>query len=171
MALGGRHHLPQGPKKTWPARRRFVAQRVTEEGREKTYWLYDQPRVSVGRLRPHRRRRRPAWGRSICGCVSDGAARRRPSDGASSATVADLSRPCVLSSRVVCQPLSAKRTYFSTWTRNSALDALWNTVWTTFSEQASRSQFGSECVGQERQQLRAERTRAARGTGCRGGCQ
>jgi hypothetical protein len=35
---------------------RFTEHRVTEDGQEKTYWLYDQPRVRVGRLRPHRRR-------------------------------------------------------------------------------------------------------------------
>jgi transposase len=37
-------------------RSRFTAHRVQEDGQEKTYWLYDQPRVRVGRLRPHRRR-------------------------------------------------------------------------------------------------------------------
>ena len=37
-------------------RGRFTEHRVTEGGQEKTYWLYDQPRVRVGRLRPHRRR-------------------------------------------------------------------------------------------------------------------
>ena len=35
---------------------RFTAQRVSADGQEKTYWLYDQSRVRVGRLRPHRRR-------------------------------------------------------------------------------------------------------------------
>jgi transposase len=35
---------------------RFTEHRTTEEGHEKTYWLYDQPCVRVGRLRPHRRR-------------------------------------------------------------------------------------------------------------------
>jgi hypothetical protein len=38
-------------------RSRFTAHRVPEDGQEKTYWLYDQPRVRVGRLRAHRRRR------------------------------------------------------------------------------------------------------------------
>lgn len=38
-------------------RARFTEQRVREEGSEQTYWLYDQPRVRVGRLHPHRRRR------------------------------------------------------------------------------------------------------------------
>jgi hypothetical protein len=35
---------------------RFTEHRTTEKGHEKTYWLYDQPCVRVGRLRPHRRR-------------------------------------------------------------------------------------------------------------------
>lgn len=39
-------------------RSQFVAHRVQEEGREKTYWLHDQRRVRVGRLRPHRQRRK-----------------------------------------------------------------------------------------------------------------
>ena len=39
-------------------RSRFTEHRVTEDGQEKIYWLYDQPRVRVGRLRPHRQGRR-----------------------------------------------------------------------------------------------------------------
>lgn len=38
-------------------RTRFSAHHVCADGQDKTYWLYDQPRVRVGRLRPHRRRR------------------------------------------------------------------------------------------------------------------
>jgi transposase len=38
-------------------RSRFTAHRVQVDGQEKTYWLCDQARVRVGRLRPHRRRR------------------------------------------------------------------------------------------------------------------
>jgi hypothetical protein len=45
----------KGKRKQVP-RARFTEQRATEDGQEKTYWLYDQPRVRVGRLRPHRRR-------------------------------------------------------------------------------------------------------------------
>jgi hypothetical protein len=58
-------------------RSRFSAQRVHEDGQEKTYWLDDQPRVRVGRLRPQRRRR-PAgqpeylWLRQITVLRDDG---------------------------------------------------------------------------------------------------
>lgn len=45
----------KGKRKQVP-RARFTAHRVIVDGQEKTYWLYDQPRVRVGRLRPHRRR-------------------------------------------------------------------------------------------------------------------
>ena len=51
----------KGAKRTLP-RSRFVAHRVMEEGQEKTYWLDDQARVRVGRLRPHRRWRRAGDG-------------------------------------------------------------------------------------------------------------
>jgi len=40
------------------ARSRFREYKVPEDGKEKSYWLYDQPRVCAGRLRPHRRKRR-----------------------------------------------------------------------------------------------------------------
>lgn len=59
-------------------RSRFTAHRVQEDGQEKTYWLYDQPRVRVGRLRAHRRRRRAAgapeylWLRQITVLRDDG---------------------------------------------------------------------------------------------------
>jgi len=46
----------KGKRRPLP-RSRFSAVRVNEDGQEKTYWLCDQPRVRVGRLRPHRRRR------------------------------------------------------------------------------------------------------------------
>ena len=39
-------------------RSHFSIHRVQENGQEQTYWLYDQPRVRVGRLRPHRSGRR-----------------------------------------------------------------------------------------------------------------
>jgi hypothetical protein len=45
----------KGKRKVVP-QSRFTEQRVTEDGREKSYWLYDQPRVRVGRLRLHRLR-------------------------------------------------------------------------------------------------------------------
>ena len=44
----------KGKRKVVP-QSRFTEQRVTEDGQEKSYWLHDQPRVRVGRLRNHRR--------------------------------------------------------------------------------------------------------------------
>jgi hypothetical protein len=46
----------KGKRKQVPGSR-FRKHHAIEEGQEKTYWLYDQARVRVGRLRPHRRRR------------------------------------------------------------------------------------------------------------------
>jgi transposase len=46
----------KGKRRLLP-RSRFSAVQVQEDGQEKTYWLCDQPRVRVGRLRPHRQRR------------------------------------------------------------------------------------------------------------------
>ncbi len=42
------------------ARTHFSEHKVLEDGKEKSYWLYDQPRVRVGRWRPHRQKRRAA---------------------------------------------------------------------------------------------------------------
>jgi hypothetical protein len=59
-------------------RARFSAHHVQEDGKEKTYWLCDEPRVRVGRLRPHRQRRRRAgepeylWLRQITVLREDG---------------------------------------------------------------------------------------------------
>jgi transposase len=60
------------------ARSHFSAHQVPEDGQEKTYWLYDQPRVRVGRLRPHRQKRRATgepeylWLRQITVLRADG---------------------------------------------------------------------------------------------------
>src|ERR1035438_8651566 len=43
------------------ARSYFSEHQVLEDGQEKSYWLYDQPRVRVGRLRPHRQIGRASW--------------------------------------------------------------------------------------------------------------
>jgi hypothetical protein len=48
----------KGKRKPVP-RSRFREYKVQEDGKETIYWLYDQPRVCVGRLRPHRRKPRP----------------------------------------------------------------------------------------------------------------
>lgn len=66
----------KGSKQTLP-RSWFVAHRVREEDQEKTWWLYEQARVRVGRLRPHRRRRAGAgpeylWLRQVTVLRDDG---------------------------------------------------------------------------------------------------
>ena len=45
----------KGKRRLLP-RSRFREHKVQEDGQEKTYWLCDEPRVRVGRLRPKRRR-------------------------------------------------------------------------------------------------------------------
>jgi hypothetical protein len=60
------------------ARAQFSAHTVSEDGNEKTYWVYDQPRVRVGRLRSHRKKRRATgepeylWLRQITVLRADG---------------------------------------------------------------------------------------------------
>ena len=59
-------------------RSRFTAHQVQEDGVQKTWWLYDQPRVRVGRLRPHRSGSRLAgepeylWLRQVTALRDDG---------------------------------------------------------------------------------------------------
>jgi transposase len=50
----------KGKRRPLP-RSHFSEHKVHENGQEKTYWLCDQPRVRVGRLRPRRKRRGPTW--------------------------------------------------------------------------------------------------------------
>src|SRR5208337_3384432 len=67
----------KGKRRLLP-RSQFSAHQVVEDGQEKTYWLCDQPRVRVGRLRPQRKGRRPAgepeylWLRQITVLRDDG---------------------------------------------------------------------------------------------------
>jgi transposase len=67
----------KGKRRLLP-RSHFSAHKVPEDGQEKTYWLCDQPRVRVGRLRPQRQRRRPArepeylWLRQVTVLREDG---------------------------------------------------------------------------------------------------
>ena len=67
----------KGKRRPLP-RSRFSEHKVAEDGQEKTYCLCDQPRVRVGRLRPARKRRRPAgepeylWLRQVTVLREDG---------------------------------------------------------------------------------------------------
>ena len=145
----------KGPKKTLP-RTRFVAQRVTEEGREKTYWLYDQPRVRVGRLRPHRRRRRPdvgpeyLWLRQVTVLRDDGRQTAIVSNRGDLAAMAIVTR---LFRRW------RQENYFKYMDEEFALDALVEYGVDDVSEQASRPNPERKRLAKERQQVQAERTR------------
>src|SRR5260370_799570 len=67
----------KGKRRLLP-RSAFREHKVQEDGQEKTYWLCDQPRVRVGRLRPRRKGRRQAgepeylWLRQITVLREDG---------------------------------------------------------------------------------------------------
>jgi transposase len=67
----------KGKRRLLP-RSHFSEYKVLEDGKEKSYWLYDQPRARVGRLRPRRKGRRPAgepeylWLRQITVLREDG---------------------------------------------------------------------------------------------------
>jgi len=67
----------KGKRRLLP-RSRFSEHKVIEDGQEKTYWLCDEPRVRVGRLRSHRKGRRAAgepeylWLRQITVLRDDG---------------------------------------------------------------------------------------------------
>jgi hypothetical protein len=67
----------KGKRKLLP-RSHFSEHKVQEDGKEKTYWLCDRPRVRVGRLRPARKGRRPVgepeylWLRQITVLREDG---------------------------------------------------------------------------------------------------
>lgn len=144
----------KGPKKTLP-RSRFVAQHVTEEGRDKTYWLSDQPRVRVGRLRPHRRRRRGKagpeylWLRQVTVLRDDGRQTAIVSNRDDLAAVAIVSR---LFGRW------RQENYFKYMAEEFALDALVEYGVDDVSEQASRPNPERKRVAKERQRVRAERT-------------
>src|SRR5436305_14548386 len=67
----------KGKRRLLP-RSHFSEHKMHEDGKEKTYWLCDQRRARVGRLRPRRKRRRPAgapaylWLRQITVLREDG---------------------------------------------------------------------------------------------------
>jgi hypothetical protein len=136
-------------------RSRFRAVRVQEEGQEKTYWLYDQPRVRVGRLRPHRRRRRAGerehlWLRQITVLRADGRQ-----------TVIVTSRSDLPAVVVVQRLLRRWRqeNYFKYMAEEYALDALVEYGVEEVAEEATRPNPERKRVARERQQAQAEVTR------------
>ena len=145
----------KGVKKGVP-RSCFVAYRVEEEGREKTYWLYDQARVRVGRLRPHRRRRRAGagpqylWLRQVTVLRDDGRQ-----------TVIVTNRTDLPPVEVVTRLFRRWRqeNYFKYMAEEFALDALVEYGVDEVSAEASRPNPERKRVAQEQQRVRAEVTR------------
>jgi prepilin-type processing-associated H-X9-DG protein len=137
-------------------RSRFVAHRVLEEGREKTYWLYEQARVRVGRLRPHRRRRQPGagpeylWLRQVTVLRDDGRQ-----------TVIVTNRTDLVAVEVVTRLFRRWRqeNYFKYMAEEFALDALVEYGVDEVSAEASRPNPERKRVARERQRAQVEVTR------------
>jgi transposase len=145
----------KGTHKKLP-RSRFVAQRVAAEGGAKISWLHDQPRVRVGRLRSHRRRRRAGvgpeylWLRQVTVLRDDGRQ-----------TVIVTNR-ADLEAGVVAWRLFGRwrqENYFKYMEEEFALDALVEYGVQEVSEDASRPNPQRKRVARERQQAQAEVTR------------
>jgi len=144
----------KGVKKVLP-RARFVAQRVVEEGREKVYWLHDQPRVRVGRLRGRRRRRSGVgpeylWLRQVTVLRDDGR------------------QTVIVSNRTDLSAVEVVRRLFRRWRQENyfkymaeefALDALVEYGVDDVSAEASRPNPERKRVAKERQRVQAELTR------------
>jgi transposase len=134
---------------------RFSAQRVQEDGRDKTYWLYDQPRVRVGRLRPHRRRRAAGepeylWLRQITVLRDDGRQ-----------TVIVTNRTDLTAVEVVRRMFRRWRqeNYFKYMAEEFALDALVEYGVEEVSAEATRPNPARKRVAKQRQQAKAEVSR------------
>ena len=136
-------------------RSRFLAQCVQENGQEKTYWLCDQPRVRVGRLRPHRRRRSAGepeylWLRQITVLRDDGR------------------QTVIVTNRTDLTAVEVVRSLFGRWRQENyfkymdaefALDALVEYGVEDVSAEATRPNPQRKRLAKERQQAQAEVTR------------
>jgi transposase len=141
----------------------FSTHQVHEDGQDKTYWLCDQPRVRVGRLRPRRQRRRLAgepaylWLRQITVLREDGRQ-----------TVIVTNRTDLTAGEVVRRLFRRWRqeNYFKYMEAEFALDALVEYGVEAVSPEATRPNPERKRVGKERQQAKAEvlRLRAQLGT-------
>jgi hypothetical protein len=135
------------------ARSYFSAHQVSENGKEKSYWLYDQPRVRVGRLRPHRRKRRTAgepeylWLRQVTVLREDGRQ-----------TVIVTSRTDLLAVSVVQRLFRRWRqeNYFKYMAEEFALDALVEYGVEDVAAEATRPNPDRKGVAKERQQAQEE---------------
>jgi len=135
------------------ARSCFSAHQVQEDGKEKTYWLYDQPRVRVGRLRPHRRKRRRAgqpeylWLRQITMLREDGRQ-----------TVIVTNRSDLPAVEVVRRLFRRWRqeNYFKYMAEEFALDALVEYGVEEVAEETTRPNPARKEVARQRQRAQAE---------------
>jgi hypothetical protein len=142
----------KGKRRPLP-RSHFRAHTVHEDGKEKTYWLCDQPRVRVGRLRPRRKRRRPTgepaylWLRQITVLREDGRQ-----------TVIVTNRTDLTAVEVVVRLFRRWRqeNYFKYMEAEFALDALVEYGVEEVSQEVTRPNPERKRVGKERQQARAE---------------
>ena len=135
------------------ARAHFSAHQVLEDGTEKSYWLYDQPRVRVGRLRAHRQKRRAAgepeylWLRQITVLREDGRQ-----------TVIVTSRTDLTAVAVVQRLFRRWRqeNYFKYMAEEFALDALVEYGVEDVAAAATRPNPERKGVAKERQQAQEE---------------
>jgi transposase-like protein len=142
----------KGKRRPLP-RSHFSEHKVSEDGKEKTYWLCDQPRVRVGRLRPQRKRRRPVgepeylWLRQITLLREDGRQ-----------TMIVTNRTDLASVEVVRRLFRRWRqeNYFKYMDAEFALDALVEYGVEEVSQEATRPNPERKRVGKERKKARAE---------------
>ena len=142
----------KGKRRLLP-RAQFRAHKVLEDGQEKTYWLCDQSRVRVGRLRPRRKGRRPAgepeylWLRQITVLREDGRQ-----------TVIVTNRTDLAAVEVVRRLFRRWRqeNYFKYMEAEFALDALVEYGVEEVSAEVTRPNPERKRVGKARQQAKAE---------------
>jgi hypothetical protein len=135
------------------ARSHFSEHKVSEDGQEKTYWLYDQPRVRVGRLRSPRKKRRATgepeylWLRQITVLRDDGRQ-----------TVIVTNRTDLTAVEVVQRLFRRWRqeNYFKYMAEEFALDALVEYGVEEVSEELTRPNPERKRVARERKQAKAE---------------
>jgi hypothetical protein len=142
----------KGKRRLLP-RSHFSEHKVVEDGQEKTYWLCDQPRARVGRLRPRRKGRRLAgepeylWLRQVTVLREDGRQ-----------TVIVTNRTDLTAVEVVRRLFRRWRqeNYFKYMEAEFALDALVEYGVEEVSEEVTRPNPQRKRVGKELQEAREE---------------
>jgi transposase len=135
------------------ARSHFSEHQVPEDDKEKSYWLYDQPRVRVGRLRSHRKKRRATgeseylWLRQVTVLRADGRQ-----------TVIVTNRTDLTAVAVVQRLFRRWRqeNYFKYMAEEFALDALVEYGVEDVAAEATRPNPERKGVAKERQQAKEE---------------